>query len=179
MIGAGPPCCTCVIMLPAAAMTYVNPSSGLEPSVYGGGGSPSSRSLLPCRSLVSLGSAAFVSATTELAEASRAAGVVGGWASDSSKGGAGPEGGGEARAVSERDPSDSVTRARYGSSGEGAGKYLEGKLWAEKGGGDSVAEDGSSWRALSSAFPRSKWESTSSLGGGGWGGACPRRELVV
>lgn len=97
-----------------------------------------------------------MSATTELAAASRAAGVVGGWASDSSKGGAGPEGGGEARAVSERDPSDSVTRARYGSSDEGAGKYLEGKLWAEKGGGDSVAEDGSSWRALSSALPRWK-----------------------
>lgn len=49
---------------PAAAMTYVNPSSGLEPSVYGGGGSPSSKSLLDCPGLVSRGSAALVSATT-------------------------------------------------------------------------------------------------------------------
>ena len=110
LIGAGPPCCTCVIMLaaaPAAAMTYVNPSSGLLPSVYGGGGSPSSRSLLPCPSLVSLGSAALVSATTELAAAS-----------DSSNGGAGPEG-----AKTVRDAlTHSVTKARYGSAVEGAGK---------------------------------------------------------
>lgn len=50
---------------PAADMTYVSPSTGLSPSVYGGGGSPSSRSLLgPSLSLLSLGSAAFVSATT-------------------------------------------------------------------------------------------------------------------
>ena len=67
-IGAGPPCDTCVIILagpPAVAMTYVNPSRGLEPSLYGGGGSPSSRSLLlePYLSLVSRGSAALVSAT--------------------------------------------------------------------------------------------------------------------
>ena len=50
---------------PAVAMTYVNPSRGLEPSLYGGGGSPSSRSLLlePYLSLVSRGSAALVSAT--------------------------------------------------------------------------------------------------------------------
>jgi hypothetical protein len=75
-----------------------------------------------------------------LAAASRAPGVVGVATSDSSNGGAGPEGG-EARAVSERDASASVTRVEYGSSGEGAGKYLEGKLWAEKGGGDSVAEE--------------------------------------
>ena len=149
-MGAGPPCCTCVIMLPAAAMTYVKPSNGLEPSVYGGGGSPSSRSLLAWLSLVSLGSAALVSTRTELAEASRAAGVVGVADSDSSNGGAGPEGGG-ARTVSECDASDAVTRVEYGSSGEGAGKYLEGKLWAEKGGGDSVAEDELSWRACARA----------------------------
>jgi hypothetical protein len=48
---------------PADAMTYVNPSRGLDPSLYGGGGSPSSRSLL-ADSLVSCGSAAFVSAKT-------------------------------------------------------------------------------------------------------------------
>jgi hypothetical protein len=98
-------------MLPAAAITYVKPSSGLEPSVYGGGGSPSSRSL---PSLVSLGSAALVSTRTELAAASRAPGVVGVADSDSSNGGAGPEGGG-ARTVSECDASDSVTRVEYGS----------------------------------------------------------------
>lgn len=146
-MGAGPPCCTCVIMLPAAAMTYVKPSNGLEPSVYGGGGSPSSRSLL---SLVSLGSAALVSTRTELAEASRAPGVVGVADSDSSNGGAGPEGGG-ARTVSECDASDAVTRVEYGSSGDGAGKYREGKLWAEKGGGDSVAEDELSCRGCARA----------------------------
>lgn len=50
---------------PAADMTYVSPLRGLDPSVYGGGGSPSSRSLLgPSLSLLSLGRAAFVSATT-------------------------------------------------------------------------------------------------------------------
>jgi hypothetical protein len=38
-----------------------------------------------------------------------------------------------------------VTSSQYGSCDDGAGKYLEGKLWAEKGGGDSVAEDGLSW----------------------------------
>lgn len=59
MILAGPP---------AVAMTYVNESSGLEPSLYGGGGSPSSKSLLlPAPSLVSRGSAALVSATAALA----------------------------------------------------------------------------------------------------------------
>ena len=117
--------------------------------MYGGGGSPSSKSLLPWPSLVSLGSAALVSTRTEFAAASSAPGVVGAAVSDSSKGGAGPEGGG-ARTVSECDASDSVTRVEYGSWGEGAGKYLEGKLWAEKGGGDSVAEDELSWRAWAS-----------------------------
>jgi hypothetical protein len=47
---------------PAAAITYVNDSSGLDPSVYGGGGSPSSTPLLDDSPLVSGGSAAFVSA---------------------------------------------------------------------------------------------------------------------
>lgn len=44
-IGGPPACCTWVIILegpPAAAITYVNDSIGLDPSVYGGGGSPSS-----------------------------------------------------------------------------------------------------------------------------------------
>ena len=115
LIGAGPPCCTCVMMLaapPAAAMTYVKPSSGLEPSVYGGGGSPSSRSLLPWPSLVSLGRAALVSATTELVDP----------AHDSSNEGAGPEGGGAAEAEGDSVTPPSVTSARYGSSSEGAGK---------------------------------------------------------
>lgn len=56
MILAGPP---------ADAMTYVNESNGLEPSLYGGGGSPSSISLEDEPSLVSRGNAALVSATTE------------------------------------------------------------------------------------------------------------------
>jgi len=51
---------------PAAAMTYMSPLTGLPPSVYGGGGSASSRSLLeePWLCLVSCGRAAFISATT-------------------------------------------------------------------------------------------------------------------
>lgn len=64
---------------PAAAMTYENDSSGLDPSVYGGGGSPSSDPLSPC---FSLESSALVSATTEEV----AGGVYAGY---SSKGGAG------------------------------------------------------------------------------------------
>jgi hypothetical protein len=48
---------------PADAITYVNESSGLKPSLYGGGGSPSSMSLLLEPSLVSRGRAALVSAT--------------------------------------------------------------------------------------------------------------------
>lgn len=48
---------------PAAAITYVNESSGLEPSVYGGGGSESSAFLLDSP-LLSAGSAALVSAST-------------------------------------------------------------------------------------------------------------------
>lgn len=46
---------------PAAAITYVNASIGLDPSVYGGGGSPSSKLLREDSPLVSLGSAALVS----------------------------------------------------------------------------------------------------------------------
>jgi hypothetical protein len=67
---AGPPCDTWVMILagpPAVAMTYVKDANGLEPSLYGGGGSPSSKSLLA--SFMSRGSAAFVSATTEGAAA--------------------------------------------------------------------------------------------------------------
>lgn len=88
---------------PAAAMTYVKPSRGLEPSVYGGGGSPSSKSLLDCPLLLSRGSAALVSATTVDAAAD---GLV------SSKGGAG------------RDSGSTLvgTRVEYGSEEEGSGK---------------------------------------------------------
>jgi len=70
LTGAPVPCETWVMMLagpPAVAITYVNPSMGLEPSVYGGGGSPSSKSLPEEPSLVSRGSAAFVSATATAA----------------------------------------------------------------------------------------------------------------
>ena len=66
-MGCPLPCCTWVIMLaapPAAAMTYVKESSGLEPSVYGGGGSPSSAALLDGSPLLSDGSAALVSCST-------------------------------------------------------------------------------------------------------------------
>lgn len=92
---------------PAAAMTYVKPSSGLGPSEYGGGGSPSSRSLLLCPPFVSLGRAALVSSTTEgAAEIS------------SSNGGAGPDG---AKAVKD-DVVGLVTSARYGSVESGSGK---------------------------------------------------------
>jgi hypothetical protein len=49
---------------PAAAMTYVNDSRGLEPSVYGGGGSPSSTPLPDASPLVSRGNAALVSVAT-------------------------------------------------------------------------------------------------------------------
>lgn len=95
---------------PAAAMTYVKPSSGLEPSVYGGGGSPSSRSLLDWPLLLSRGSAALVSVTTD-----GAAEVAVG----SSKGGAGPEG---ASATRVSDALWLLTSARYGSADEGSGK---------------------------------------------------------
>lgn len=122
---------------PAAAMTYVKPSSGLEPSVYGGGGSPSSRSLLDWPSLVSRDSAALVSATTVEAP---------GEPSVSSNGGAGGSRG--AVAVSDSDAQLAVTSALYGSASQGLGKYRAGKLWEWKGGGDSGdAEDGSSRRS--------------------------------
>jgi hypothetical protein len=70
---------------PADAITYVKESSGLEPSLYGGGGSPSSISLLPARSLVSRGRAALVSATAVAAAEDE----------DSVNGGAGTKAGGE------------------------------------------------------------------------------------
>lgn len=89
LIGAPPlDCDTCVMMLagpPADAMTYVKDSSGLEPSLYGGGGSPSSRSLLLEPSFVSRGRAALVSATAFAAAEE----------DDSVKGGAGAKAGGE------------------------------------------------------------------------------------
>jgi len=59
---------------PAAAMTYVNDSSGLEPSVYGGGGSPSSMPFPDASPLVSRGKTALVSAAA-LASASSSARV--------------------------------------------------------------------------------------------------------
>ena len=67
--GGGPLCWTWVIILaapPAAAITYVNESSGLEPSVYGGGASSSS-ALFEDSPLVSAGSAALVSASATVA----------------------------------------------------------------------------------------------------------------
>ena len=77
---------TCVIMLagpPAVAMTYVKLLIGLDPSLYGGGGSPSSRSLLAeAPSFVSRGSAAFVSATALAAAAAAAAAAEEGCGSD-------------------------------------------------------------------------------------------------
>lgn len=51
---------------PAAAIKYVNESSGLDPSVYGGGGSPSSVTLLEASPLLSDGRAALVSASTQV-----------------------------------------------------------------------------------------------------------------
>ena len=65
--GPPPPWGTCVIMLaapPAAVITYVKDCNGLEPSLYGGGGSLSSESLSALPSLLSRGRLAFVSATT-------------------------------------------------------------------------------------------------------------------
>lgn len=76
MILAGPP---------ADAITYVNDSSGLDPSLYGGGGSPSSSSLLLEPSLVSRGRAALVSATAAAAAEDE----------DSVNGGAGANAGGD------------------------------------------------------------------------------------
>ena len=64
--GAGPPCCTWVIILvapPATAIAYENPSRGLEPSVYGGGGSDSSTLFADDLPLVSSGNAALTSAS--------------------------------------------------------------------------------------------------------------------
>ena len=175
LIGAGPACCTCVRMLaapPAAAMTYVKPSRGLDPSVYGGGGSPSSKSLLDCPSLVSRGSAALVSATT-VDGVARCDSV-----SSNGNGGAGP-------AVAVRESVAQAVVRGYGSSGDGSGKYCAGKPCEEKGGGLSAAEavEGSrsrsrsccSWGRSCSAASRRKCESTSTLKMG----ARPRREGVV
>ena len=50
---------------PAAAMTYVNDSMGLDPSVYGGGGSPSSDPFPDDSPFFSRESSALVSTTTE------------------------------------------------------------------------------------------------------------------
>ena len=73
---------------PATAITYVNESSGLEPSVYGGGGSESSALLLECSALVSAGREALVSASTLVAQG-RAASIGG----TGQKGGGGQESG--------------------------------------------------------------------------------------
>jgi hypothetical protein len=77
MILAGPP---------AVAMTYVKPSSGLDPSLYGGGGSPSSRSLLADLSLGSRGSAAFVSSKTLAADPDEEGSCGGGTAENAGRG---------------------------------------------------------------------------------------------
>ena len=74
---------------PAVAMTYVNESSGLDPSLYGGGGSPSSISLLLEPSFVSRGRAALVSATAAAAAED----------DDSVKGGAGAKAGRDSQAL--------------------------------------------------------------------------------
>lgn len=153
---------------PAAAMTYVKPSSGLEPSVYGGGGSPSSRSLLDLPSLVSRGSAALVSATTVDAAACPSV-------SSNGNGGAGPAG-----AVAVSPAAAHAVVSGYGSSGDGSGKYCAGKPCEEKGGGLSAAwaEEGSRLRSCSwwsCAESRCRCESTSSLKRG----TRPRREGVV
>ena len=49
---------------PVAAIANVNPSSGLDPSVYGGGGSVSSKFFPDASPLVSSGKGAFISAST-------------------------------------------------------------------------------------------------------------------
>ena len=70
---------------PAAAITYWNPSKGLEPSVYGGGGSPSSIPLLDDSAFVSCGSAAFTSASAIESEVREAVAVnAGSWAGSGS-----------------------------------------------------------------------------------------------
>ena len=51
---------------PAAAMTYVKDSSGLDPSVYGGGGSPSSAAFAEESGLMSRESEALTSATSDV-----------------------------------------------------------------------------------------------------------------
>lgn len=87
---------------PAAAMTYVKELMGLEPSVYGGGGSDSSPPLFEDSPLVSAGSAAFASCSTLVG-----AGLT------SCSGGAGEKAGGGVE-------SGSVTRALR-RSGEAVG----------------------------------------------------------
>lgn len=89
---------------PAVAITYVKELSGLEPSLYGGGGSPSSMSLLLEPSLVSRGSAALVSATAAAAADDE----------DSVNGGAGAKAGRVSEAAQ-------VTAGLLWSSGEDAG----------------------------------------------------------
>jgi hypothetical protein len=90
---------------PAVAMTYVNESSGLDPSLYGGGGSPSSISLLLEPSFVSRGRAALVSATAAAAAED----------DDSVKGGAGAKAGRDSQALL-------VTTALFGSLEVSGGK---------------------------------------------------------
>lgn len=90
----------------------MNESSGLVPSVYGGGGSPSSISLLLELALVSRGRTALVAATAAAEEA------------DSVNGGAGANAGGASRCVD----SLGLLRAGTGSS--------DGKKREEKDGGN-------------------------------------------
>lgn len=78
---------------PAAAITYVKESSGLDPSVYGGGGSPSSALLLGHSPFLSAGSAALVSTSAELGAVDE--NVFGG-----SNGGVGAKAGSETESVS-------------------------------------------------------------------------------
>lgn len=108
---------------PAAAITYVKESSGLDPSEYGGGGSHSSAPLFDDSPLVSVGSAAFVSVSVlDVTDPVSSRGVVG------ENAGGGCDG--------------SAMQAFNRSGGEAGRKYRE-----EKGGGAAereVEEDGES-----------------------------------
>ena len=95
----------------------MNESSELVPSVYGGGGSPSSISLLLGPALVSRGRTALVAATVAAEDA------------DSVNGGAGANAGGASRCVG----SSGLLRASTGSSDEKKREEKDG------GNGDSPA----------------------------------------
>lgn len=103
---------------PAAAMTYVKESIGLDPSVYGGGGSPSSGDFPEDFPSWSRERDALVSATIDDDGS--------GWGYSSSRGGGGPSTGRDGEP-------DSETLGRLGS-------VAEGKKREEKGGGRENVE---------------------------------------